>query len=94
MYISVTKMYNEDMSTVSVADARNHLSDVIARSKSEAVFIERRGQRAAVVVSPEQYDRMLDALEDAEDVVAFDEAIAEEGPNIPWAEVKADLGWT
>ena len=94
MYISVTKMYNEDMSTVSVADARNHLSDVIARSKSEAVFIERRGQRAAVVVSPEQYERMLDALEDAEDVVAFDEAIAEEGPNIPWAQVKADLGWT
>lgn len=94
MYIFLTKMYNEDMSTVSVADARNHLSDVIARSKSEAVFIERRGQRAAVVVSPEQYELMLDALEDAEDVVAFDEAIAEEGPNIPWAQVKADLGWT
>lgn len=94
MYISVTKMYNKGMSTVSVADARNHLSDVIARSKSEAVFIERRGQRAAVVVSPEQYERMLDALEDAEDVVAFDEAIAEEGPSIPWTQVKADLGWT
>lgn len=87
-------MYNSRMSTVSVADARNHLSDVIARSNSEAVFIERRGQRAAVVVSPEQYERMLDALEDAEDIVAFDEAMAEEGPNIPWAQVKADLGWS
>jgi antitoxin Phd len=30
------------MSNVSVADALNHLSDVIARSKEEAVFIERR----------------------------------------------------
>lgn len=87
-------MYNLTMSIVSVADARNHFSDVIDRSKTEAVFIERRGQRAAVVVSPEHYERMLEALEEAEDVAAFDEAMAEEGPNIPWAQVKADLGWT
>ena len=93
MYIHSTGMYNSSMSIVSVADARKHLSDVIARSKNEAVIIQRRGQRAAVVVSPEQYERMLEALEDAEDVAAFDEAMAEEGPNIPWAQVKADLGW-
>mgnify|MGYP006054963117 FL=1 len=36
---------------------------------------------------------MMDALEDAEDVAAFDSAMEEEGPNIPWEEVKADLGW-
>lgn len=82
------------MSTVSVADARNHFSDVIDRSRTEAVFIERRGQRAAVVVSPEHYERMLEVLEDAEDVADFDEAMAEEGPSIPWAQVKADLGWS
>ena len=46
-----------------------------------------------MVISPEQYDRMLEALEDAEDAVAFDEAMAEEGPNIPWAQVKAELDW-
>jgi len=86
-------MYSSLMSVVSVADARNHLSDVIARSKGEAVFIERRGQRAAVIVSPKQYERMLEALEDAEDAASFDEAMAEEGTNIPWAQVKADLGW-
>lgn len=93
MYMNPVRMYNSTMSIVSVADARKHLSDVIARSKSEAVFIERRGQRAAVVVSPEQYERMLEAVEDVEDVAAFDEAMAEEGPSIPWAQVKADLGW-
>lgn len=86
-------MYSWSMSIVSVADARKHLSDVIARSESEAVFIERRGQRAAVVVSPERYERMMEALEDSEDVAAFDDAMAEEGPNVPWAQVKADLGW-
>lgn len=86
-------MYTVTMSIVSVAAARNNFSDLITRSQTEAVFIERRGQRAAVVVSPERYELMLEALEDAEDVAAFDEAMTEEGPNIPWAQVKADLGW-
>jgi antitoxin Phd len=93
VYITLTTIYGCVISKVSVADARNHFSDVIARSKGEAVFIERRGQRAAVVISPERYERMLEALEDAEDAGAFDVAMAEEGPNIPWAQVKADLGW-
>jgi hypothetical protein len=35
----------------------------------------------------------MEALEDAEDVAAFDEAMAEEGNNIPWEQVKSDLGW-
>lgn len=94
MYIPHLEMYAWFMTSVSVADARNNFSDVIARSQTEAVFIERRGQRAAVVISPSYYERMLEALEDAEDVAAFDEAMDEEGPNVPWAQVKADLGWT
>ncbi len=87
------EMYSNHMNPLSVADARKQFSEVIDRSQTEAVFIERRGQRAAVVISPEQYERMLEALEEAEDAAAFDEAIAEEGPNVPWAQVKADLGW-
>lgn len=87
-------MYDSFMSVVSVAEARSHLSDVIDRARNEAVFIERRGRRAAVVVSPEQYERMIEALEDAEDLAAFDAAMAEEGPNVPWDQVKVDLGWT
>lgn len=93
MYTSMGEMYNSSMTTVSVADARNNFSDVIDKSKSEAIFIERRGQRSAVVISPERYEHMMDALEESEDVAAFDEAMAEEGPNIPWAQAKADLGW-
>ena len=44
-------------------------------------------------MSPERYELLMDALEDAEDIAAFDAAIAEEGPNIPWEQAKADLGW-
>lgn len=81
------------MSTISVTDARSNLPEVIEAAQTEAVFLERRGTLQAVVVSPQQYERMLTALEEAEDTAAFDEAMADEGENIPWALVKADLGW-
>jgi PHD/YefM family antitoxin component YafN of YafNO toxin-antitoxin module len=55
--------------------------------------VERRGEAQAVVISPAQYARLMDAAEEMEDVAAFDAAMAEEGPNIPWDQVKADLGW-
>lgn len=93
MYIHREPLYIHPMTSMSVAEARSQFSDVITRSQSEAVFIERRGKLAAVVVSPEQYERMLEALEDAADAAAFDEAMAEEGPNVPWDQVKTDLGW-
>lgn len=93
MYISMLVMYTLSMSTYSVADARAHLTEVIDQSQREPVMIERRGKRAAVVISPDQYERMMEALEDAEDVQSFDEAMAEEGANIPWEKVKQDLGW-
>jgi prevent-host-death family protein len=80
-------------SNMSVADARKNLAEAIERSGEGPVFIERRGHRAAVLISPEEYERMLAAIEEQEDIEAFDEAMAEEGPNIPWAQVKADLGW-
>lgn len=81
------------MYTISLTEARSHLPEVVERAQSEAVTLERRGQPTAVVVSPAQYELMMDALEEVADVVAFDEAMSDEGPNIPWAEVKADLGW-
>jgi len=56
--------------------------------------LERYGRPAAVLVSPERYEELMDAIEDAEDVAAFDAAMAEDGANIPWEQVKADLGWT
>ena len=82
------------MSTISVTEARGQLPEVVERSRTEAVLLEKRGALVAVVVSPEFYHRALDALEDAEHVAAFDAAMAEEGRDLPWAQVKADLGWS
>ncbi|HLI45401.1 MAG TPA: type II toxin-antitoxin system Phd/YefM family antitoxin [Acidimicrobiales bacterium] len=81
------------MATISVSEAREKLSEVINASSTEAIILERYGRPAAVLVSPERYQQLLDAAEEAEDIEAFDVAIAEEGDNIPWDQVKADLGW-
>lgn len=93
VYVLRSKLYTRVMANVSVTDARARLPELIARARTEAVFVERHGKTQAVLISPEQYERLMDALEDAEDARAFDEAMAEEGDNIPWEQAKADLGW-
>jgi len=32
-------------------------------------------------------------VEEADDIAAFDAATAEQGPDLPWEQIKADLGW-
>jgi antitoxin Phd len=81
------------MATMNISTARDKLPDAVELAQTEAVFLERYGRRAAVLVSPERYERLMAALEDAEDIAAFDAAMNEEGPNIPWDQAKADLGW-
>lgn len=93
LYVTMVESYNEVMATMSISDARQHLPDVMETARTEAVFVQRRGRLAGVLVSPERYEQLMTALEDAEDVSAFDAAMAEEGPNIPWEQVKTDLGW-
>lgn len=87
-------LYDSGMATMNISTARERLPEAVELAHSEAVFLERYGRRAAVLMSPERYDELMEALEETEDVAAFDAAMAEEGPNIPWDQVKADLGWT
>jgi len=81
------------MASMNISAARDNLPDAVELARTEAVFLERYGNRAAVLVSPERYERLMAALEEAEDALAFDAAMAEEGANIPWEQAKADLGW-
>ncbi len=81
------------MATMSVSEAREKLSEAVDTAQTEAVHLERYGQPAAVLVSEERYEELMEAFEDAQDITAFDAAMAEEGPNIPWEDVKAELGW-
>ena len=76
-----------------MSQARENLAQIIEAAQSEAVVLERYGRPAAVVVSPERYEQLLEAQEEIDDLVAFDAALAEEGDNIPWEQVRSDLGW-
>ncbi|MDZ7577433.1 MAG: type II toxin-antitoxin system Phd/YefM family antitoxin [Candidatus Nanopelagicales bacterium] len=82
------------MATIPVSSARKELADAVDTSRTEAVFLERYGRPAAVLISPERYRQLIEAEEDTLDGAAFDAAMSEEGANIPWDQVKADLGWT
>jgi antitoxin Phd len=94
MYKSWANMYNLGMATMAVSEAREKLSEAVEMARHETVVLERYGRPAAVLLSPERYEELMDALEESEDVTAFDAAMAEDGPDIPWEQVKADLGWT
>ena len=59
----------------------------------EPVFLERYGKRTAVIISIDRYAQLMDALEEIEDVDAYDAAKAEGGTGLPWEQVKAELGW-
>jgi prevent-host-death family protein len=78
---------------VSAAHARQHLADTIEQAAREPVLIERRGKAAAVLVGPDEFQRMRRAVEELEDIAAFDAAMAEDGADLPWEQAKADLGW-
>ena len=80
------------MSTMSVTEARENFSEAIATSAVEAVFIQKHGENAAVLISPERYEELMDALEEIEDMEAYDSAMADTSTNIPWEEVKRQLG--
>jgi antitoxin Phd len=80
------------MSTMSVTEARENFSEAIATSAVEAVFIQKHGENAAVLISPERYEQLMDALEEIEDVIALTAALEDTSPNIPWEEVKLQLG--
>ncbi len=81
------------MTAMAISEARERLSEVVELAGREAVFLERYGKPAAVLLSPERYEELMEVFEDAGDIAAFDSAMAEEGDNIPWEQVKIDLGW-
>ncbi|WP_133937381.1 MULTISPECIES: type II toxin-antitoxin system Phd/YefM family antitoxin [unclassified Curtobacterium] len=84
------------MSEVSISEARGRLASIIDDARHEPVYLTRRNKRVAAVVDADVLDRLLEAAEDLDDLVAYDAAIAENkrigGDNVQWDDLKRELG--
>lgn len=80
------------MTSVTLSDFRNRQVELIAAAQREPVEITSRGVgRRAVVVSPEFYDRAVQAIEDQSDIRAA-AAARQESERISHEELAAELG--
>ena len=86
-------MYDSYMNELAVSEARNRLAEVIdeSRRSGEPVSVTRRGRRVAVIVGSDDFDRLVNSADDAEDRRELD-AARDADDYVPWDEVKAALG--
>ena len=49
------------------------------------------GKTKSVTLTAKDWDQVLDELEELEDIRAFDEAIADDSPSIPFEEALAEI---
>ncbi|SMH47170.1 prevent-host-death family protein [Rathayibacter oskolensis] len=79
------------MTSVTLSQFRERQSDYIAEAQREPVEITSRGVgRRAVIVSPDFFDRAMQALEDQSDVSAAAEARSDRG-RVTHEELMAEL---
>ena len=76
----------------SVSDARQDLPTLIQKTEKEPILITKHGNPEAVLISFEQYEKFLDALEELEDIQTAEEVLKDPDPSIPWEKVKKELG--
>ena len=81
--------------TIPISDLRARQNDVLSGLSQGPVVLTQHGRAAAVMVSPERWNRLLEELEDLRDTIAAVEAHDEyrRDPTTarPWAEVAAEL---
>lgn len=51
-------------------------------------IVDRKGNTTDVIIPKKDYDKMLEYIEELEDIAAYDVVKAENGKNIPWQKVK------
>ena len=81
------------MTEISISDFRADLAESLRRARKNPIRITNHGEAQVVVLDASTYEKMLNNLEELEDIEAFDEAIEENASGIPWDQVKKDLGF-
>lgn len=89
----VYNLYTDSMTSVTLSQFRSNQGDFIAAAQREPVEITSRGvTRRAVLVSPDFFDRVIEALEDQEDIRTAAEARKDPGPTVSHQELLKELG--
>ncbi len=80
------------MSEIGVTEARDQFGQLVSRAEynEERIVLTRNGRPVAALV-PITVLRDLEVAEDAADLEAARQAVAEAGPNVSHAQVLADL---
>ncbi len=63
--------------TATVSDIRHRHLDVISKAKESPVMLSSKGKPVAVIVSPEQWNKIAERLEDLDDLVTGLEGLLE-----------------
>ena len=80
------------MKSFALSDANHDLSMLVDKAAEEPILITRQGEEAAVVISPSLYQEMTEALENHEDIAAYDSAKARKEDSVLWQDARKDLG--
>jgi prevent-host-death family protein len=80
------------MTDISISQARADLADTIRRARKNPIRITSHGEAQVVLLDASTYEKMLEDLEELEDITAYDEAMGDSSTGIPWDQVKKDLG--
>ena len=80
------------MKSFALSDARRDLPTRVDKSSKEPILITRHGEDAAVMISPSLYEEMIEAMEELEDIAAYDAAKARKEDSVLWQDARKDLG--
>ena len=85
-------MYNPSMKSFALSDTDCDLSMLVDKAAEEPILITRQGEEAAVVISPSLYQEMTEALENHEEIAAYDSAKTRQEDSVLWQDARKDLG--
>ncbi len=80
------------MKSISIEIDDSKLLGLIEDLLIRPIRVEVNGEALAILINSERFYELVEAEEEIEDLRAYDESIRYASPNIPWDEVKRDLG--
>lgn len=81
------------MVKMGIAEARSQFAHVIGRTQHEPVALARHGRTRAILVSADEYERLLAAREELEYIAACENWASDEVTTFSWQQVMRDYGW-